>query len=150
MQINNSYLMKTFIVLGFLLVVALGTIVPWVTPIVSHAPLTYKVNLEDSPEKRWGPIVKDFAVPLQKFIDYFDMLPISPDFFEGVEWYAKNLYQHKDFVAEVEALAKVSGHPFDRLFFLNFFYEFSTFKACTGVVMRNPDGKIMHGRNLDF
>jgi acid ceramidase/N-acylethanolamine-hydrolysing acid amidase len=36
------------------------------------------------------------------------------------------------------------------MFFVNFIYEFSTTKACTGVVMRNEDGRIIHGRNLDF
>lgn len=29
-------------------------------------------------------------------------------------------------------------------------YEYSTFKACTGIIVRNSDGKILHGRNLDF
>lgn len=29
-------------------------------------------------------------------------------------------------------------------------YEFSTINACTGVVARNSEGKIIHGRNLDF
>lgn len=29
-------------------------------------------------------------------------------------------------------------------------YEYSTFKACTGILLRNSDGKVMHGRNLDF
>ena len=29
-------------------------------------------------------------------------------------------------------------------------YEFSTLKACTGVIVRNDEGKIIHGRNLDF
>lgn len=29
-------------------------------------------------------------------------------------------------------------------------YEFSTFKACTGILVRNDEGKILHGRNLDF
>jgi penicillin V acylase-like amidase (Ntn superfamily) len=29
-------------------------------------------------------------------------------------------------------------------------YEFSTIKACTGVIVRNSEGKIIHGRNLDF
>ena len=142
--------MKKLLVLGFLLAAALSTVIPRVTPIVTHPPITYKVNLEDPPIKRWEKIVHDFAAPLKKFIDYFDLLPISPTFFEGVEWYAKNLYQHKDFVAEVEALAELSGYPFSKLFFLNFFYEFSTFKACTGVVIRNSDGNILHGRNLDF
>jgi len=29
-------------------------------------------------------------------------------------------------------------------------YEFSTFKACTGILLRNDEGKVLHGRNLDF
>jgi hypothetical protein len=29
-------------------------------------------------------------------------------------------------------------------------YEFSTFKACTGILIRNSEGKVLHGRNLDF
>ena len=78
------------------------------------------------------------------------MLPIPKGFFEGVEWFAKNEFKHQDFVAEVTAVAELSGLPFDRLFFLNFMYEFSTFKACTGLLVRNDEGKIMHGRNLDF
>lgn len=29
-------------------------------------------------------------------------------------------------------------------------YEFSTVKACTGILIRTAEGKIFHGRNLDF
>ena len=29
-------------------------------------------------------------------------------------------------------------------------YEFSTVKACSGIIVRNDEGKIIHGRNLDF
>lgn len=50
----------------------------------------------------------------------------------------------------MDALSKLSGVNFDKIFFLNFFYEFSTFKACTGLLVRNSEGKVMHGRNLDF
>lgn len=34
------------------------------------------------------------------------------------------------------------------MFLANFAYEVST--ACTGIVIRNQFGAIMHGRNLDF
>jgi hypothetical protein len=67
----------------------------------------------------------------------FNKLPIPESFFSGVEWYAKNVFTHQDFVAEVDAIAKLSGYPFDHIFFLNFMYEFSTFKACTGILIRN-------------
>jgi len=29
-------------------------------------------------------------------------------------------------------------------------YEFSTFKACSSIIVRNETGHILHGRNLDF
>ena len=29
-------------------------------------------------------------------------------------------------------------------------YEFSTFDARTGMLIRNSAGKVLHGRNLDF
>ena len=34
--------------------------------------------------------------------------------------------------------------------FLNLLYEFTTINACTGIVLRNSEGKIIHGRNWDF
>lgn len=50
----------------------------------------------------------------------------------------------------MRALSKVSGHPFPKLFFLNFMYEFSTLKECSGILIRDQNNKILHGRNLDF
>lgn len=29
-------------------------------------------------------------------------------------------------------------------------YEYSTFKACTGILITNSAGQVLHGRNLDF
>ena len=47
-------------------------------------------------------------------------------------------------------MAKLSGIPFEKIMFLNFLYEFTTVNACTGIILRNSDGKIVHGRNWDF
>jgi hypothetical protein len=52
-------------------------------------PKAYKVNLEDSPEVRWAPIIKDYAEPLKKYMYYFDLIPFSKTFFQGIEWFAK-------------------------------------------------------------
>jgi hypothetical protein len=83
-------------------------------------------------------------------MEYLDLLPIPTGFYDGVEWYAKNEFKYQDFVAEIEALSKLSGYPFEKIFFFNFMYEFSTFAACTGFLVRGENGQIMHGRNLDF
>ena len=150
MGISNKSIMGKLIVAALLLALAIATVVPRVGPIESHAPLSYRVNLEDPIKVRWAPVIRDYKEPLARFLEFFDLLPIPKGFFEGVEWFAKNEFKHQDFVAEVSAVAELSGLPFDRLFFLNFMYEFSTFKACTGLLIRNDEGKILHGRNLDF
>lgn len=55
-------------ILALLLCLACATVVPHVGPIESHVPLTYKVSLNDPPEVRWAPIVKDFHEPLSRFM----------------------------------------------------------------------------------
>jgi hypothetical protein len=29
-------------------------------------------------------------------------------------------------------------------------YEFSTFKACSSILVKNSEGRVYHGRNMDF
>ncbi len=41
--------MKAIMLIALILVFASATVVPRVGPIVTHVPLTYKVNLEDGP-----------------------------------------------------------------------------------------------------
>jgi hypothetical protein len=142
--------MKQLLILVVLVILGTATMVPHVGPVESRTPLLYKVSLNDAPEVRWAPIARDFAEPLARFMEFIDLLPIPKAFYDGVEWYAKNEFKHQDFVAEVDALAKISGYPFEKIFFFNFMYEFSTFAACTGFLVRNSDGVVMHGRNLDF
>ena len=88
-------MLKTTVVIATLLAITLGTVVPRVDPVVSHVPRTYKVNLEDPPEVRWRTILHDYADPLQKFMEYFDTLPIPESFFHGVEFFAKNVYNQR-------------------------------------------------------
>lgn len=107
-----NYSIKVLLLVILVVLEATTTVVPRVTPIKSHVPRTYKVSLDDPPLKRWAPLVKDYHEPLKRFMDYFDLLPIPKTFFEGVEWYAKHVYAHQDFVAEVDALAQLSGYPF--------------------------------------
>ncbi len=51
-----------------LLGIVTATVVPHFGPIESHTPLTYKVNLEDSPLVRWGPIIRDYQPFLNRMI----------------------------------------------------------------------------------
>jgi len=138
------------LILALFLTVSLAEIIPHPGPVDSHAPLTYKVQISDPPSKRWAPIIRDYNATLHRFLAFVDLLPIPSGFYNGVEWYAKNQFKHQDFVAEVDAIASLSGLPFEKIFFLNFMYEYSTFKACTGILIRTAEGKVIHGRNLDF
>ena len=104
--------MKAIILCCLLLVCGFSTVVPHVGPVKSHVPRTYKVSLDDSPVNRWKHIVTDYHEPLKRFMNYFDLLPIPEGFFNGVEWYAKNVFKYQDFVAEGDALAEISGFPF--------------------------------------
>ena len=142
---------KVLFVSLVLLVLASGTVTPRQPPIVSHAPLTYKVQIDDHPMIRWAPIINDFNESIHIFVEEFlDKLPIAKGFYEGVEWYAKHEFHYQDFVREVDAVANLTGIPFEKMMFLNLLYEFTTVKACTGIVLRNSEGKIIHGRNWDF
>jgi hypothetical protein len=76
--------MKLLIFLALIVCLTLQTVVPHVGPVKSHAPKTYKVSLDDTPEQRWKQIIYDFQEPLKRFVDYFDLLPIPESFFHGV------------------------------------------------------------------
>lgn len=49
-----------FVVIAILVGLSLATMVPRVSPVESHAPLAYKVQLSDPPKVRWAPIIRDF------------------------------------------------------------------------------------------
>ena len=99
------------VLLVILLVLACScTVVPHVGKVKSHFPRNYKVSLDDTPLQRWAPILHDYKHQLSLFMSYFDLLPFSETFFKAVDWYAHNVFKHQDFVAEVDALATLSGN----------------------------------------
>jgi hypothetical protein len=46
-------MIKKLIIVSLIFMVCLSKVHPHLDPIISHVPLTYKVNLEDSPTVRW-------------------------------------------------------------------------------------------------
>lgn len=108
------------------------------------------MQISDPPLVRWAPIIKSYNASLNRFVQFLDLLPIPKGFYDGVEFFAKNEFKYQDFVSEVDAVSKLSGIPFEKIMFLNLLYEFTAFKACTGILIRTAEGKIMHGRNWDF
>lgn len=75
---------RIIFILGALLLLTFSTVVPRVGPIDSHAPLTYKVQIDDPASKRWAPIIRDFNSSLHRFLEFVDLLPIPNGFYDGV------------------------------------------------------------------
>lgn len=51
---------------------------------------------------------------------------------------------------EVKGIAKLLGVKWEMVLVANFMYEYSTFTACTSILVKDKLGNILHGRNLDF
>ena len=49
--------MKSLLLFLSVVLLATSTVIPRVEPIVTHAPKTYKVSLDDPPEVRWKQII---------------------------------------------------------------------------------------------
>jgi hypothetical protein len=76
--------MKSLLLFVGLILLVSSTVIPRVEPILTHEPKTYKVSLDDPPEVRWKQIMADFKVPLAKFMEEVDKLPIPASFYNGV------------------------------------------------------------------
>ncbi|KAM4604385.1 acid ceramidase [Polymixia lowei] len=114
----------------------------------------YTVDLDLPPSKRWVDlitekktdlvnmirIIKDLAnafVPSGKLIEMVDIgLPLLVDSLP---------YPFGD---EMKGIAATSGVPLGEVVLFNIFYE--VFTVCTSVVAEDPNGNLIHGRNLDF
>jgi hypothetical protein len=139
----------SYIIIAILLALSSCMIIPHLGKLKGHTPRTYNVQIDDPPEVRWAPVIHDYKHALDLFMAEFELLPIPKKFYQLLDWYAHNIFVHQDFVKEIDALAKISGYPFGQIFFLNFMYEYSTIKSCSTILVKN-NGKILHGRNLDF
>eukprot|EP00825_Cyclidium_porcatum_P044402 TRINITY_DN650_c0_g1_i4.p1 TRINITY_DN650_c0_g1~~TRINITY_DN650_c0_g1_i4.p1 ORF type:complete len:324 (-),score=47.72 TRINITY_DN650_c0_g1_i4:407-1378(-) len=88
---------------------------------------------------------------IKKVISLFQKLPIPDGFYQFLYTYSENYeLKYPEFVQEIKGIAQAVDEPFDIVFMLNFFYEISSFKACTTIIARNKDNQIIQGRNLDY
>ncbi|KAF7663910.1 hypothetical protein LDENG_00195880 [Lucifuga dentata] len=114
----------------------------------------YTVDLDLPPSKRWSALItekktdlieliqaiKDLAnafVPSGRLIELVDItLPLMVDTLP---------YPFGD---EIKGIAAASGVPLGEVTLFNIFYE--VFTVCTSVIAEDANGKLFHGRNLDF
>jgi len=72
---------------------------------------------------------------------------------KDIEFYAKYFYKYQELVEELQGIVDAVNDPdltLGKLFVINFLYEISTIKACSGILIKDSQGNILHGRNLDF
>jgi len=63
-----------------------------------------------------------------------------------VPWLGYTLPQ--PYKGEIKGLSHITGLSFGDMVLYNIFYE--VFTVCTSIVLEGEDGKLYHGRNLDF
>ncbi|XP_070532010.1 N-acylethanolamine-hydrolyzing acid amidase-like isoform X2 [Ptychodera flava] len=111
----------------------------------------YRFDLDTPPEKRWDNIVKDWDKKmLQKFIieTFRDYLPpVVVPLLETVARAADPLIP-SPYRQEMEGFARATDVKLADVIALNLEYEFMTF--CTSIVAQDANGKIWHGRNMDY
>ena len=130
-------------------------------PAPSGVPIVrwFVVDLDAPPEKRWGHVIKQFIKPLKGLTAHLDEILT-----EEIRFRLGSYFPIKFFFwllgkalpvpiyAELEGMAQAAaqeGIDLNSLVSLNIFYELTT--ACTSIVARKPgDGRLIHGRNLDF
>jgi len=144
---------KSLIALTVLLLVFVPQVIGWgyrYTNEKPYSPKKYTINLDLPPKQRWAELITDYKLPLQAFSNHlFRTLGINTSY---LKWAPLTLALSRDseFIAEISAIAELSNIGFNELYLINYEYELSAIKACTSIVMRTEDGRIIHGRNLDF
>ncbi|PAV85130.1 hypothetical protein WR25_04544 [Diploscapter pachys] len=115
--------------------------VPWFT-----------VDLDAPPHERWKDIAIRYKVEMGEVIDMIEGLldGIIPGIFNFIEKSMADAAPRMPmpYRDEIQGIADYSGIPLGRCVMFNIFYEVSSF--CTSIVAQDPDGHIIHARNLDF
>eukprot|EP00039_Didymoeca_costata_P018516 m.333775 g.333775 ORF g.333775 m.333775 type:complete len:394 (-) comp17220_c0_seq1:104-1285(-) len=132
----------------------------------------YTLNLDDAPEDRWTNIVKDFKQYSKGIIAYFEefipksILPVVEDIAADLESYFP-----EDYAGEMRGIAKGYGLKLGDVVIVNLIYQLEGIGRncsagnntgpcpsgikngpglCTSIIAKDENGKIFHGRNLDW
>uniref|UniRef100_A0AC35TM49 Acid ceramidase-like n=1 Tax=Rhabditophanes sp. KR3021 TaxID=114890 RepID=A0AC35TM49_9BILA len=112
----------------------------------------FEVDLDADPYHRWDEIsgiyadningllgvIKDLILPI-----FPDALPFIDTLFADIGEKLPNPYRE-----EIHGIADVTGIPIGQIVMYNVFYEI--FTVCTSIIAQDPNGHLVHARNLDF
>jgi hypothetical protein len=113
-----------------------------------HGIPIFKVQLNDPPAKRFDETSLYFKGAVRKTIDaYLSLIPevifdIVDTIGGTIRWIQPEYYE------EIDGMAAALDLNTNALMFMQYVNEFSAF--CTSSIVKQPDGTIIHDRNMDF
>ncbi|XP_072526281.1 acid ceramidase [Salminus brasiliensis] len=123
-------------------------------PTFKGAVTWYTVDLDLAPGERWKGVITDKKAELvsmmQAIKDLADAFVPSGRLVELVDRDLPLMVGTLPypFGEEMKGIAAASGVPLGEVVLFNIFYEI--FTVCTSLVAEDPDGNLIHARNLDF
>ncbi|MCP9257556.1 N-acylethanolamine-hydrolyzing acid amidase [Dirofilaria immitis] len=117
-------------------------------------PSRYTINLDIAPENRWDKIIDEH----RSFFRHHYV----PKFLRPIIWWIdeKILFREfpEEYAQEMRGIAERSGLRIGEVIGMNILYDISAFDrkhittnvGCTSIVAEDYNGRIIHGRNLDF
>ncbi|KAK2865530.1 hypothetical protein Q7C36_001586 [Tachysurus vachellii] len=123
-------------------------------PTFGGAVTWYTINLDLPPSKRWTELItdkkNDLIIMVQAIKDLADALVPSGRLEELIDQALPLMIDTLPypFNEEMKGIATASGVPLGEVVLFNIFYE--VFTVCTSLVAEDPEGNLIHARNLDF
>lgn len=109
----------------------------------------FKIDLDLEPSERFVEMATTLKPQILKMMD--DYLHLAPrflrNFFKDNEEVIK--LRHLEEYDEIVSIAKIVELDTSIVLMLNYAFELHQ-ALCTSIVARTPEGKIIHGRNMDF
>jgi len=108
----------------------------------------YTINLDLPPVQRWNHICSDPTLKLNAQYLYNTFYTLTGSALGDIGQEINDNYFPQELAQEIIGCAQQLGIPYGFLALFNLGYEVSD--ACTAIIAQTKDGKILHGRNMDF
>ncbi|GMR45257.1 hypothetical protein PMAYCL1PPCAC_15452, partial [Pristionchus mayeri] len=113
----------------------------------------YKIDLNKEEHERWREVAEDFTPQISATVDLVKAIVYQVGGDTAVDALLDLVKDTPDkltepYRTEIKAMADLTGIQIEELTLLNLFYELGL--ACTSLVAIDYDGRVFHGRNLDF
>lgn len=119
------------------------------TDTTPRTPEVYNINLDLPPSERFKEVVLDKKAGVKELKNSLVKTLRVPEYIvKALGYYEKMVYSDHDCYEELLGVAKYSELTFGEVFLVNFIYEILA--SCTSIISVDPQGHIIHGRNLDY